>query len=99
MNDREERRETERVVRKVMRVVEKFDSIGKDEFSAINRKIIDYVHKNRGIPIDQVVSVMSKVMADLPKEYGLLDKEMRSWEAVIAYLYLKYLTELGVAQP
>ena len=64
MNDRKARRETEKVVRKILKLVDKSDSIGKNEFSAINRKVMEYVTKNTGISMDRVIQKMSTVMAD-----------------------------------
>ena len=32
---------------------------------------------------------------DLPNEYGQIDENLKSWDALIAYLYVKYLKELG----
>jgi hypothetical protein len=38
-------------VRKVLRFVEKFDTIGKEELSAVNRKVMEHVSRNTGISI------------------------------------------------
>jgi hypothetical protein len=95
MNERKTRRDTEKVVRKVVRFVEKFDTIGKEEFSAVNRKVMEHVSKNTGIGMEQVIQKMSSVIHDLPNEYSQIDENLKSWDALIAYLYVKYLKELG----
>lgn len=96
MTERQIRRDTEKVVRKVMRLVQQNDTIGKDEFEAVNRKIMEYVHKHTGISLELIVEKMRTVIKDLPQEYGQLDPSLKSWETLIAYLYTKYLKELGV---
>jgi hypothetical protein len=89
-------RDTEKVVRKVLKFVEQLDTIGKEEFSAVNRKVMEHVSKNTGISMEQVMQKMSAVIHDLPNEYGQIDENLKSWDALIAYLYVKYLKELGV---
>ena len=96
MNERQIRRDTEKVVRKVFRIVQKQDTIGKQEFEAVNRKVIEYVSKHTGIAMEEVVAKMNVVIKDLPQEYGQLDPTLKSWETLIAYLYTKYLKELGM---
>jgi hypothetical protein len=96
MNERKVRRETERVVRRVLKFVESQDTIGKKEFETILDKIIEHVHKNTGVDMHVVGQKTNKVVRDLPGEYGRLNEDMRSWEAMISYLYLKYLHELGI---
>jgi hypothetical protein len=65
MNERRTRRDTEKVVRKVLRFVEKFDTIGKEEFSAVNRKVMEQVSRNTGISLEQAIQKMSAVIDDL----------------------------------
>jgi hypothetical protein len=65
MNERRTRRDTEKVVRKVLRFVEKFDTIGKEEFSAVNRKVMEQVSRNTGISMEQAIQKMSAVIDDL----------------------------------
>jgi mevalonate kinase len=96
MNERKKRRDTEKVVRKVLKFVEQFDTIGREEFSAVNRKVMEHVSRNTGISKEQVLQKMSTVIQDLPHEYGQIDENLKSWDALIAYLYVKYLKELGV---
>ncbi len=96
MNERKIRRETERVVRRVLKLVESQGTIGKKEFEKILDKIIEHAHKNTGVDIQVIAQKTNKVIHDLPDEYGRLNDNMRSWEAMIAYLYMKYLQELGI---
>ena len=70
--------------------------IGKNEFEIILSKIIENVVKNTRVSISVVVQKTEKVIADLPHEFGQLSEDTRSLEAMIAYLYMKYLRELGV---
>jgi len=96
MDERKIRRETERVVKKVFRLVEGYETIGKEEFEAILHKVIEHVHKNTGLSMQVIIQKTDKVIRDLPEEYGRLSEEIRSWEAIITYLYTKYLRELGI---
>jgi hypothetical protein len=95
MDERQMKRDTERVIREVLKLVEKQDAVGKQEFEAVNRKIMEFVSQNAGVSMDQVIQKMRVVIQALPKEYGSLDENKKSWEALIAYLYMKYLKELG----
>ena len=65
MNERRTRRDTEKVVKKVLKLVEQFDTIGREEFSAVNREVMEHVSKNTGISIEQVLQKMSAVIHDL----------------------------------
>jgi hypothetical protein len=98
MSDRRQVREMEKVVRRVMKTVEKFDQIGKSEFEIILGKVMHQVEKNTGIDPDTIADVTPKVIDDMPNEYGKLPEEARSMEAMIGYLYGKYLKELGVLE-
>jgi hypothetical protein len=98
MDERRLKRETERVVNKVLRFMESYETIGKKEFEAILNKVIDHVHKNTGLSRQVIGQKTQTVVQDFPQEYGQLHEEARSWEAMIAYLYLKYLRELGILE-
>lgn len=99
MSDRELRREMERVVSRVMKTASQYDSIGKTEFEAILRKIMQQVEMNTRANPDRIVELTSKVIDDMPQEYGQLSEEDRSMESMIAYIYGKYLKELGLWRP
>jgi len=97
MTNRKIRRETERVVEKVLKLVESYDNnIGKKEYEEILQKVMEYVHKNTGVSMQYIIKKTGKVIEDLPNEYGQLSEDARSWKAMIAYLYLKYLKELDI---
>ena len=96
MNERKIRRETDRVVKKVLKLVEHYDTIGKKEFESVLDKVIEHVHKNTGLDMQIIAQKTNKLVQDLPNEYGHLSEKQRSWEAMIAYLYLKYLKELDI---
>ena len=98
MSNRKQLREAERVIRRVMKKVEKYDHIGKTEFEEILDKIIEQVHKNTGIEMARIGEETSTVLADLPNEYGQMPEDMKSWDALIGYLYAKYLKVLGVLE-
>lgn len=98
MSERKHRRETEQVVRRVMKTVEKSDDIGKAEFETILQKVAQQVHKNTGIEPAQIAEATQTVIEDMPQEYGQLSDDQRSWEALISYLYLKHLKVLGVLE-
>lgn len=95
MNERNRRREIEKVVRKVLKLVHSYDTIGKKEFEVILYKIIEHAHKNTGIAMEIITQKTDKILQDIPNEYGKLSEDIKSWEAMIVYLYAKYLNELG----
>ena len=88
--------DTEAVVRRAMKLVHTFDTIGKQEFDAIHALILQSLQKNTGISMEEIVQKTDKVLKAMPNEYGQLDERLKSWEALIGYLYAKYLKELGV---
>ena len=96
MSSRRQLKETEKVVSRVMKTAAKYDNINKTEFETILHKIMRQVGKNTSAKPDQITAVTSKVIEDMPKEYGQLREEDRSMEAMIAYLYCKYLKELNL---
>jgi hypothetical protein len=97
MSDRRQQlREMEKVISRVMKTAAKYDSIGKTEFEAILHKIMQQVEKNTSANLDQISALTPKVLADMPKEYGQVSEENRSMEAMVGYLYGKYLKELGL---
>ena len=98
MSDRNHTRETAKVVKRVLKTAAKYDSIGKAEFEAILRKVMQQVQKNTGVEPGEIARTTDKVIEDMPKEYGQLGEAERSWETMIAYLYNKYLKELGVIE-
>lgn len=98
MSEREQVRETEKVVRRVMKTVEKYDHVGKAEFEEMLQKVVEQVHKNTGIEMARITEATQTVISDMPHEYGLLSEEQRSWEAMIGYLYAKHLQVLGVVK-
>ena len=98
MTNRKQLRETEKVIRRVKKKVEKIDHIGKAQFEEILDKIIEQVHKNTGTEMARIDEATPTVLTDLPKEYGQVPEEFRSWDALIGYLYGKYLKVLGLLE-
>src|SRR5260370_33612074 len=88
-------RETEWVVKRVKPLVPKSGIVEKKDFEAILDEIVMSVHRNRKIALDEVAAKSEKIITDLPHEYGTLRQNYQSSEALIAYLYAKYLKELG----
>lgn len=95
MINRKQLTETKQVVRRVMKTVRKYDQIGKAEFEEVLHKVVQQVHKNTGIDMTRIAEATPTVISDMPHEYGQLSSEQRSWEAMIGYLYAKYLQVLG----
>lgn len=96
MKNRDHARDTEKVVQHVLKTVAKYNTVGKAEFELILSQVIQQVQKNTGLEPDKIARMTEKVIQDMPNEYGQLSEAARSWEALIAYLYNKYLKELGV---
>jgi hypothetical protein len=82
-------------IKKVFRLIPKDRNIAKNDFEAILDEIVMSLHRNRKIPIEALAEKTSKVINDMPSEYGSLPKTLRTWEGLVAYLYQKYLKELG----
>jgi hypothetical protein len=95
MNEEDLKREIDHVVRRVLRLVHKHTSIGKKEFESIHAEILQCLHENTGTSKDAIVEKMHTVLEAFSIKYGRLSEEQRSWEALIEYLYVKYLKELG----
>ena len=96
MKNRNHARDTEKVVQHVLKTVAKYETIGKAEFEVILSQVMQEVQKNTRLAPDIISGRTEKVIQDMPNEYGQLSERARSWEALIAYLYNKYLKELGV---
>lgn len=95
MLDDKQADELEAVVRRLMRKVNKYDQIGKQEFEEMLHQVVQEVSRNTGLSLEEVGEKTGKVIDDLPHEYGQLPESQRSWEAMIAYHYGKHLKELG----
>lgn len=78
-----------------MKTVEKYDQIGKAEFEAILGEIVHEVQKSTGFERARVAAATPTVIDDMPREYGQLSGEHKSWDAMIGYLYAKHLQVLG----
>ncbi len=95
MKQRKLEREIGQVVQRILPLTRKHPSIGKKEFEEIHAEIIKSLHENTKKGMDLITQKTARVIRDLPNEYGALPEEQRSWEALIGYLYAKYLKELG----
>jgi hypothetical protein len=91
-------REVQRVVKRVLPLVPTNRKVVKAEFEAIHAEVLACVQEKTGASVEQLSQVTAKVLSDLPNEYGRLDESDRSWPALIAYLYSKYLRELRAAR-
>jgi hypothetical protein len=98
MRRRGRERELQRVVKRVLPLVPTKRQVSKAEFEAINGEILACVHEKTGASPERLGQLVAKVLGDLPNEYGRLDERDRSWPALIAYLYAKYLHELGTSR-
>jgi hypothetical protein len=90
-------RELQRVVKRVLPLVPADHQVGKAEFEEILAEVVDCVHEKTGVSREQLSQLTARVVDDLPNEYGRLAEDERSWPTLIAYLYSKYLRELGAA--
>ena len=95
MNGKNLEREIDQVVKRVLRLARKHSNINKKEFEGIHAEIQRCLHENTRISMDAIAEKMDVVLGALSNEYGRLPEEQRSWEALIAYLYVRYLKELG----
>jgi hypothetical protein len=70
-------------------------AVTKTEFEAIHAEVLKVVREKTKASVEQLGRLTPKVLSDFPDEYGRLDERERSWPALIAYLYSKYLHELS----
>lgn len=89
-------REVQGVVDRVLPLVPSGDTVTKGEFEVILGEVLACVDEKTGAGVDRIAQLKDKVLTDLPNEYGRLDARGRSWPALIAYLYTKFLRELSV---
>ena len=80
---------------RVLPLVPKDRAVGKSDFQAILDEVLTCLHRNRKISIDTMAEKTTKVLSDMPNEYGQIPEDAKSWETFIGYLYAKYLKELG----
>ncbi|RZM81928.1 hypothetical protein [Leptolyngbya iicbica] len=89
-------REIDRMVSKVIKTVEDSEVTDKQTFERLLDGVIFQVAKNRRLDINQVALATDQVIADMPAEYGQLAEELKGWETLIAFLYIKYHQVLGI---
>ncbi|WP_204141109.1 hypothetical protein [Halomicronema sp. CCY15110] len=93
---RNARREVDHVVGKVFKTIESANARDKETFERLLDGIIVQVAKNRRLDVNQVAVATDQVIAAMPDEYGRLEEELRGWETLIAFLYIKYHQVLGI---
>lgn len=89
-------RELDRVVTKVIKTVESAQAVDKQTFERLLDGVIVQVARNRRLDINQVALATDQVITAMPEQYDQLADEMKSWETLIAFLYLKYHQVLGI---
>ncbi len=88
-------RELERVVDKVLSRIDTTQEVQKEDFERLLDALILQIVKNRGLDINQVAIATPEVIEGM-SEYGQMPEEMRGWESLVAFLYLKYHQVLGI---
>ena len=83
------------VVDRVLPLFPSDHAMAKGDFEDILGEILACVDEKTGAGVERIGQVKTKVLADLPNEYGRLNARERSWPALIAYLYTKFLRELS----
>jgi hypothetical protein len=91
-------RELRRVIDRASARVPVGRAVAKADFEAIHAEILACVREKTGASDERLGEVAPRVLAALPAEYGRLPERDRSWPALIAYLYAKYLAELGAGR-
>jgi len=89
-------REVQGVVDGVLPLVPSGRAVAKGDFEVILGAVMTCVDEKTGAGAERIAQVKDKVLTDLPNEYGRRDARDRSWSALIAYLYTKFLRELSV---
>jgi D-ribose pyranose/furanose isomerase RbsD len=90
------RREVDRVVQKVLKLVDPNKSFEKKDFKSILNEIVHQIHMNRSIEAEEILKVTEQVVAAISTEYANLPEHLRGWEAIITFIYIKYHQELGI---
>jgi hypothetical protein len=88
-------RELRQVVKRILPLVPSDRRVSKAEFEAIHAAALACVHEKTKASAEQLGRLTAKVLGDLPNEYGRLGARERTWPALIAYLYSKYLSKVG----
>ena len=89
-------RELDRVVAKVIKTVDAAPTADQKTFEHLLDGVIFQVARNRRLDVNQIALATEQVIAAMPQEYGQLAEELRSWETLIAFLYIKYQQVLGI---
>jgi hypothetical protein len=95
MSRNKRKRELRQVVKRILPLVPSGRAVSKAEFEAIHAAVLACVHEKTKASAEQLGRLTAKVLGDLPNEYGRLEERERTWPALIAYLYTKYLSEVG----
>ena len=96
MKEEKLEQDIERAITRVLPLVPKDKAIQKSEFEVVLHEILTCLHENTKMSLDAIAEKTSKVIRDLPNEYGRLPEDARSWEALSATCTPKYLKELGM---
>ncbi|MGB3493367.1 MAG: hypothetical protein WBA57_11600 [Elainellaceae cyanobacterium] len=94
-SDRAAARELERVVSKVLSRIDTTQEIQKEDFGLMLETIMLQVVKNRGLDINEVALSTPEVIEGMT-EYSEIPEEVRGWESLVAFLYLKYHDVLDI---
>ncbi|PSN19174.1 hypothetical protein C7271_08715 [filamentous cyanobacterium CCP5] len=89
-------RELDRVVSKVMKSIDTTQAVEKKTFEQLLDGVILQVAKNRRLNVNKVALATDQVIREMPEDYGQLAVELKGWETLIAFLYLKYQQAIGV---
>jgi hypothetical protein len=91
-------REVDRVVAKVLKSAdpELWEEDQKKYFEQLLDRVIIQVARNRRMDVNQVAIATDQVVEAIPAEYGQLAEDLKGWETLIAFIYLKYQQVLGV---
>ncbi len=98
MRDRELRRLGEKTVNKVMKHWGKFDRIDKKQFEEGVDIIIRTISKNTNTAIPVIAQHTHSVIEEFTQEYPQVPDNIKSHEAIIMMLYLKYMEKLGLVE-
>lgn len=80
---------------KVLSRVDTTQEFQKEDFERMLDAIILQIVKNRGLDVNQVAIATPTVVASMT-EYGEMPEEMKGWESLVAFLYVKYHQVLDI---
>ena len=96
MDERRLKKETKKVIRKVMKCWRKFKVFDKKVFAKGVDIIAKQVAMQTGEPVEQVWQYTDKVLIGFAEDFKKVPAEERTHEDIVLMIYIRYLHHMGV---